>query len=76
MRSGQDGLLVDQGNVAALSAALARVLIDRELADRLAVSAGARARQSFEIGICTAALEEIYDEVLAGGSRDRGGLTS
>ena len=71
VRSGQDGLLVDAGDVAALSNALARVLTDRELADALQASAAARARKSFDIGICTAALEDLYDEVLAEGPRGR-----
>ena len=48
VRDGEQSLLVEQGNVAELRAAIARLLADRELARRLAASA----RTTFEQKFC------------------------
>jgi glycosyltransferase involved in cell wall biosynthesis len=49
VRDGENGLLVEPGDTAALAEALVRILGDRELAERLA----ARARESAEPWLAT-----------------------
>lgn len=71
-RDGVEALLVDEGDVVALSAALTRALTDRELAQQLAARARARAMADFESASCTAALEALYDD-LAEGTRPSSG---
>jgi colanic acid/amylovoran biosynthesis glycosyltransferase len=63
VRDNVEALLVDEGDVAALSAALALALTDRDRAAKLARRAQARAQTHFEIGACTARLETLYDRL-------------
>ncbi|MEJ5914319.1 glycosyltransferase [Pseudokineococcus sp. 1T1Z-3] len=60
------GLLVPEGDVGALSAALARVLGDDDLARSMGAAGRALVEQRYDITRCTAALEDLYDRVAAG----------
>jgi glycosyltransferase involved in cell wall biosynthesis len=60
---GRTGFAFAEHDVAALTAALERVLSDDALADRMSAEAVAFARERFDIRFCTAALESLYDEL-------------
>lgn len=60
---GETGLLVPEGDTAALARAIQTVLGDRRLARALGAAGRARVESRFEIAACTAALESLYDEV-------------
>jgi glycosyltransferase involved in cell wall biosynthesis len=59
------GLLVPPDDSAALGAALARVLADRELARRLGAAGAARVAEHFLADRMVAAYESLYREILA-----------
>jgi glycosyltransferase involved in cell wall biosynthesis len=61
----RDGLVVQSGDVGALAEAIARLLRDREFAQRLAEAARARVAEDFAIERMARRLEEFY-ESLAG----------
>lgn len=61
---GETGLLVDPGDVEALSAAMARMLTDRELRDRMGRAGAERQRREFDLITQTGWLEKLYDEVV------------
>lgn len=65
LTDGRDALMVAEGDIAGLTTALARALTDRRLAGQLAERAKARVLGHFELGACTAALEDLYDAVVA-----------
>jgi glycosyltransferase involved in cell wall biosynthesis len=67
VRDGEEGLLVPVRDPAALTAALRRLIEDREL--RLAMGARARARAEsvFSMEAVTAQLESLYRSLLAPG---------
>ena len=64
------GLLVPEGDVDALGAALARLLAEPGLADGLGRAGRARVAADLDVALCTPALERVYDEVLAGARRE------
>lgn len=66
---GRTGLLAPEGDVATLSASLARVLTDDALANSLGAAGEAHVRDHFDIRVCTAALERTYDEAAATAGR-------
>jgi glycosyltransferase involved in cell wall biosynthesis len=66
LRDGHTGLLVPPRNSAALSAALSRVIDDPDQRRRLAEEAR-RASAVYDIGACVGKMEELYEELLAGG---------
>lgn len=63
---GTTGLLVDEGDVRALSHSLRALLEDRSLAARLGMNGRARVLEHFDINKTTAGLEAIYEAVAAG----------
>ncbi|MBG6060160.1 glycosyltransferase involved in cell wall biosynthesis [Cryobacterium sp. MP_M3] len=62
---GETGILVEEGDVAALSRALSRVLTDDLLRIRLGAGARKRVEEDFDICIQTEKLEAMYDSVVA-----------
>jgi len=60
---GSTGLLADEGDVPGLAENLRRVLSDDALAARLGAAGRERVLADFDIRSCTAALEDLYDEV-------------
>lgn len=64
---GETGLLVPEGDPDALAAALVRVLDDSGLATRLG-QAGTRWAARFDVRECAARVDDLYDQVLEGGS--------
>jgi glycosyltransferase involved in cell wall biosynthesis len=68
IQGGISGLLVDPGDVPALRAALARVIRDPGLAERLAAAAVERV-QAFTAGAIVPRIEQVYLEVTQGRSR-------
>lgn len=61
---GQEGLLVPPSSVAALTAALARLIADPELRDRMGEAAQKRSLD-FDITRAVARIEDVYTEILA-----------
>jgi glycosyltransferase involved in cell wall biosynthesis len=59
----RDGLVVQSGNVTALAEAIARLLRDRELAQRLADTARARVVEDFTIERMARRLEDFYESL-------------
>ena len=57
-------LVVEEGDADALAAALVRVLTDRSLAERLGAAGPAWASQ-FDVRVCTARVDDLYEAVLA-----------
>jgi len=68
---GTTGLLAPEGDVAALARQLEWVLTDDALARKLGEAGRARVLAEFDIRGCTAALEDVYDEVSARRPADR-----
>ena len=64
--SGETGLLVPEGDVAALVEASARLAADAALARRLGALASQRARASYDLEALTDRLEAIYRAAIAG----------
>ena len=62
---GETGLLVPPGDPARLAQALARVLDDRALRERLGTAGRARARERFDLGALRAAHLDLYARALA-----------
>jgi glycosyltransferase involved in cell wall biosynthesis len=62
-RNGIEALTVPQGDVAALSAAISRLLDDEALASRLGTAGRERAREAFDRQLFLARLNRIYHEV-------------
>jgi glycosyltransferase involved in cell wall biosynthesis len=63
--SEREGILVDEGDVGGLEVALSCLAGDSELRRRLGASGAQRAAAEFDIVPATAALERIYDDVIA-----------
>ncbi len=63
---GRSGLLAPEGDVAALSAALRRVLDDEGLRARLGAFGRERVERSFDVVRQSAELETVYDRLAAG----------
>lgn len=61
---GQTGLLATEGDVSALARNIQRLLDDNALAVRMGAAGRARVEREFEIGKCTSALEDLYDDVV------------
>jgi glycosyltransferase involved in cell wall biosynthesis len=64
------GLLVPEADPGALAGAVARVLGDEALARRLGAAGPAHAAR-FEVRRCSAAVDDLYDELLAGAAAVR-----
>jgi colanic acid/amylovoran biosynthesis glycosyltransferase len=64
---GEVGLLVDEGDVGALSAALQRLLEHQALRHRLGGEAARRAALGLDVTQAMATLEDIYDEIAGAG---------
>jgi glycosyltransferase involved in cell wall biosynthesis len=64
VEDGRTGLLVPEGDAAALAGAVVRVLADRRLAGRLADTAVAHVAQ-WDVSVTTARIDECYDRLLA-----------
>lgn len=60
-----NALLVPRADAPALSAAIQRLLVDRQLADRLAVNAQTLAREQFSVQSQAPAVEAVFDRVIA-----------
>jgi phosphatidylinositol alpha-mannosyltransferase len=65
LAAGHEGLVVADGDAAAMAAAVEAVLDDRALADRLGRAARARAATQFSWGRLAAEIEGYYRELLA-----------
>ena len=63
---GQEALLVPAGDAEAMAAAIARLLSDAELADRLSRAAEERVRAEFPLWRHTARMREHYEALAAG----------
>jgi glycosyltransferase involved in cell wall biosynthesis len=61
---GTTSLVVEEGDAAALAAALTKVLSDRDLATRLGEAGPGWAAQ-FDVRACTARVDDLYEAVLA-----------
>ena len=59
----RDGLVVQSGDVGALAEAVARLLRDRALAQRLADAARAHVVESFSLDRMARRLEDLYGEL-------------
>lgn len=71
IKDGQTGLLVPEKDPAALASAVVRLLLDRELANRLAEGGWRRAREYFDWQRITRQLLDIYRGALCGRARGR-----
>lgn len=67
VRDGVDGVLVEAGDVEALSSALIELLSNEPLRRRVAEAARQRVCSTFSTDVLLPALEAIYDELDAGG---------
>ena len=65
VREGENGLLVPPGDVAALTAALRRLLLDPALRQRMGGSGRAIVQESFSEELVVARTLAVYDELLA-----------
>jgi len=61
----QTGLLVPPANPGALAGAIRRVLFDRRLAERLALTGKARVRDEFSAATMVQSVTQIYEDVLS-----------
>jgi glycosyltransferase involved in cell wall biosynthesis len=64
---GVHGLLVDAGDVDGLTAALRRMLTDREAASRMGERARERRRREFDLDVVVRRFEALYERLRAGG---------
>jgi len=64
VRDGENGLLVPSGDVGALSAAIGRLVADRDLRERMGAAGHARAAE-FDVDTMVARIEALYDRLLA-----------
>jgi colanic acid/amylovoran biosynthesis glycosyltransferase len=64
---GVTGILVPEGDIAALADAIVRVLGDAELRARMGTAGRQRVLEEFDIRECTAELEDEFDRVAGGG---------
>jgi glycosyltransferase involved in cell wall biosynthesis len=69
VRDGEDGLLVEPGDVEGLGDALRSLLLDPSFAGRLGRAAAARAKTDFDPDAMVAGLAEVYDDLGRRGSR-------
>ncbi len=60
---GETGLLADEGDIAGLAAHVQRLLSDQPLHDAYAAQALDRVTKQFDIELCTARLEALYDKI-------------
>ena len=67
IEDGTSGLLIPPGDVDALSAALDRVIADRDLRERLGAGARARAEAVFDIEVVWRQIDAVYRELLLDG---------
>jgi glycosyltransferase involved in cell wall biosynthesis len=72
---GVHGLLVAPGHPAALAAEVARILDDRDLADRLAGAARIRRSTEFDLSGMVERLQLLYEELFAAVAPERTGRT-
>jgi len=63
---GRTGLLVPEGDVAALASSLQRLLTDPHLANQLGAAGAQRVHAEFDVRACTARLEDVYDAAVTG----------
>ncbi len=68
VEDGETGLLVPAGDVAALRAAIERLLDDADLRHRLGANAGASARRRFSFESAAGKMLEVYELVTGLGS--------
>lgn len=68
---GASGLLVPEGDVAGLTAALERLLSDADLAARMGAAGRRLVEERYDVERQTGVLEELYDRVAADGRRWR-----
>jgi glycosyltransferase involved in cell wall biosynthesis len=73
VRDGETGSIVPPGDEPALADALARLLGDAPLRQRMGTSARAFAEEAFSLARQTERLEQIYDDVVAGFAALRSG---
>jgi colanic acid/amylovoran biosynthesis glycosyltransferase len=66
---GQDGVLVPERDPDTLAAALEQLLTDGSVRERLGRAAALRASRDLDLVPRTVALEDMYDDVLSGGTR-------
>jgi glycosyltransferase involved in cell wall biosynthesis len=66
VEEGVSGLLVTPGDVEALAEAMRSLLADRARRERMGRAARVRAEESFDAARHVAAVQRVYDEVLAG----------
>ena len=71
VRDEEDALLVPPRDPDALGSAIARLLRDRSLRERLGSSSRERQRQRFDIQATVAALEDLYEQLFATSARGR-----
>ncbi|MFL5617306.1 MAG: glycosyltransferase [Gemmatimonadaceae bacterium] len=65
VRDGETGTLVPPANPAALAAAIARALADRESASRLALSARSLVSREYSVASMVGSVSRLYEELLA-----------
>jgi glycosyltransferase involved in cell wall biosynthesis len=70
---GREGILVPRRDPEALAAALARVLLDKDLAASLGTAARERQRREFSLEAAVARVEALYDELWDTVQRTRNG---
>jgi glycosyltransferase involved in cell wall biosynthesis len=66
IEDGLHGLLVDPGDDAALTAAIRRMLSDREAAGRMGQAARERRRHEFTVDLMVRRFEALYERLVAG----------
>ena len=64
LQDGETGLLVEAGDIGAITAAVARLLDDRPLARRLGCAARTRITEQFSVERMVGATEDLYGDLL------------